>query len=83
MKLHCNYDKLVKINELKPHPKNRNHLGKDDALYDPFAGSGTSVIACEKTNRKCFTMELEPKYCDVIVKRCENYTEQKAELING
>lgn len=51
------------------------------SVYEPFGGSGTTMIACEKTNRKCFMMELDPNYCDVIVTRWENYTGQKAELI--
>lgn len=53
-----------------------------DSVYDPFGGSGTTLIACEKTNRKCFMMELEPKYCDVIVARWEKFTGKKAELIS-
>ena len=49
-------------------------------LYDPFLGSGTTLIAAEKTGRKCYGMELDPKYCDVIVKRWEDFTGKKAEL---
>jgi DNA modification methylase len=41
----------------------------NDKVIDLFAGSGTTIIACEKIKRKCFAMELDPKYCDVIVKR--------------
>ena len=55
-----------------------NHI-----VYDPFGGSGSTLIACEKTNRKRFMMELDPHYCDVIVKRWEQYTGKKAELISG
>ena len=50
-------------------------------VLDPFGGSGSTLIACEKTNRKCFMMELDPHYIDVIVKRWEEYTGQKAERI--
>ena len=46
---------------------------------DPFLGSGSTLIACEKTNRKCYGMEIDPHYCDVIVKRWEDYTGNKAE----
>ncbi len=41
----------------------------NDKVIDLFAGSGTTIIACEKIKRKCFAMELDPKYCDVIVRR--------------
>ena len=47
-------------------------------LYEPFTGSGSTLIAAEKTNRKCYGMELDPKYCDVIVKRWEDFTGKKA-----
>jgi DNA modification methylase len=49
-------------------------------VYDGFGGSGSTLIACEKTGRSCRTMELDPKYCDVIVKRWEEFTGKKAEL---
>ena len=49
-------------------------------VYDPFGGSGTGMIACEETRRRCFMMELSPAYCDVIVKRWENATGKKAVL---
>jgi DNA modification methylase len=52
-----------------------------DIVVDPFLGSGTTLIACEKTNRKCYGMEIDPHYCDVIVKRWEEYTGNKAERI--
>jgi DNA modification methylase len=55
----------------------KNHEGD---VYDPFLGSGTTLIAAEKTGRKCYGMELDPKYCDVIVKRWEDFTGKKAEL---
>ena len=52
-------------------------------IADPFIGSGTTLIACEKTNRKCFGMEIDPHYCDVIVKRWEDYTGKQADRIRG
>lgn len=52
-------------------------------VLDLFGGSGSTLIACEKTNRKAYLMELDPKYCDVIVARWEKYTGKKAELLNG
>jgi DNA modification methylase len=50
---------------------------------EPFAGSGSTLIGAEQTKRVCYTMELTPEYCDVILKRWENLTGQKAELVNA
>jgi methylase of polypeptide subunit release factors len=50
------------------------------SVLDVFLGSGSTLIACEKTNRKCYGMEIDPIYCDVIIKRWEDYTGKKAEL---
>lgn len=55
-----------------------NSSKKKDSILDLFGGSGSTLIACEKTNRKAFLMELDPLYCDVIVKRWETYTGLKA-----
>jgi site-specific DNA-methyltransferase (adenine-specific) len=56
-----------------------NHNSK--TVLDLFGGSGATLIAAEQLNRICYMMELDPKYCDVIVKRWENLTGLKAELI--
>jgi DNA modification methylase len=48
---------------------------KDDIVLDLFGGSGSTLIACEQTNRICYMMELDPKYCDVIQTRYNNYIE--------
>ena len=56
---------------------------KDDIVIEPFCGSGTTLIACEQLDRVCYGMELDPKYCDVIIKRWETLTGEKAVLING
>jgi len=56
----------------------KNHNAKN--VLDLFLGSGSTLIAAEKTGRKCYGMELDPKYCDVIVKRWEDFTGKKAEL---
>jgi DNA modification methylase len=49
-------------------------------VYEPFCGSGTTLIAAEQLGRKCYGMEISPQYCDVIVKRWETLTGKKAEL---
>lgn len=51
---------------------------KNDIVIDCFGGSGTTLIACEKSNRKCYMMELDPRYCDVIIERWEELTGKKA-----
>ena len=51
-----------------------------NSVLDPFIGSGTTLIACEKTARKCYGRELDPHYCDVIIKRWEDYTGKVAKL---
>ena len=53
-----------------------------DIVLDLFGGSGSTLIACEKVGRKARLMELDPKYCDVIVKRWEDFTGKKAELLS-
>jgi hypothetical protein len=52
-----------------------------DIVYDGFLGSGSTLIACEKTNRICYGCELDPKYVDVAIKRWENYTQLKAKKL--
>lgn len=52
-----------------------------NTVLDLFGGSGSTLIACEKTNRTCYMMEFEPHYCDVIVKRWEDFTGKKAVLL--
>ena len=60
-----------------------NNTKGGDIVLDSFGGSGTTLIAAEKNGRIARLMELDPKYCDVIVERWEDFTGQKAELING
>ena len=57
-----------------------NNTKGSDIVLDSFAGSGTTIIACEKINRKAMCMELDPKYCDVIIKRWQDYTGKDAIL---
>lgn len=56
--------------------------GKCSNIIDLFGGSGSTLIACEQLDRTCYMMELDPKYCDVIIKRWENFTGKKAVLLN-
>lgn len=58
----------------------RNSSKENDLILDLFGGSGSTLIAAEQTQRRCYTMELDPKYCDVIIKRWENLTGEKAIL---
>ena len=60
-----------------------NYFDNIKSVIDLFLGSGSTLIACEKTNRKCYGMEIDPHYCDVIVKRWEKYTGNKAERIKN
>jgi len=55
-----------------------NSSKQGDICLDPFLGSGSTLIACERLGRVCYGMEIDPHYCDVIVKRWEDYTGQKA-----
>lgn len=59
----------------------QNSSKEEDNVLDMFGGSGTTIMACEQLNRNCFMMELDPKYCDVIVKRWETLTGKEAVLI--
>jgi hypothetical protein len=81
--------RTVNINDIKPYKKNprKNEAAVDKVaesikVLDLFGGSGSTLIACEQTNRICYMMELDEKYCDVIIKRWEILTGNKAVLIN-
>lgn len=56
-----------------------NHLRPGAICYDPFAGSGSQVIAAEENGRRCFAVEIDPGYCDVVVARWEQFSGKKAE----
>lgn len=55
---------------------------ENENVLDVFGGSGSTLIACEQLNRNCYMIELEPKWVDVIIQRWENFTGQKAKLLN-
>jgi DNA modification methylase len=59
-----------------------NSSKQEDIILDVFGGSGSTLIACEQLNRKCYMMELDPYYCQVIINRWEQYTGEKATKIN-
>lgn len=55
-----------------------NNSLPNEYVYDPFGGSGTTLIACEKSGRKCLMIELDEKYCDIIIARWEKFSGKKA-----
>jgi DNA modification methylase len=57
-----------------------NSSKRGDLIIDCFGGSGSTLVACEKTGRQARLMELDPKYCDVIVKRWQDFTGKQATL---
>jgi DNA modification methylase len=57
-----------------------NNSSPGQAVYEPFSGSGTTIIACEETGRACYAIELNPAYVDVAVKRWQDFTGQQATL---
>lgn len=59
----------------------RKNSERGDIVLDAFGGSGSTMMACEQMERSCRTIELDPKYCDVIVKRWEQFTGKKAETL--
>lgn len=61
----------------------KNSTKSGDTVLDLFGGSGTTIMACEQDRRNACVMEYDPKYVDVIIKRWEDFTGEKAELIEG
>lgn len=61
----------------------QNSTKPGDMVFDSFGGSGTTLIACEQLERTCYMMELDPRYVDVIIRRWETLTGNKAELLEG
>jgi DNA modification methylase len=59
--------------ECMPRPRVNNST-RGDAVYEPFAGSGSTVIAAETVGRRCVATELDPRYCDVIVERWQQFS---------
>jgi len=61
----------------------RNHLKAGDPLYEPFCGSGTALIAAERTGCRCYAMEIDPLYVEVALRRWERFSGQKAVRLDG
>jgi DNA modification methylase len=61
----------------------RNHLKPGEALYEPFCGSGTALIAAERTGTRCYAMEIDPIYVEVALRRWERFSGQVAERVDG
>ncbi len=61
----------------------RNHLRPGEAVYEPFSGSGTTLIAAETLGRRCYAMEIDPKYVQVAIERWQNFTGRTAERVDG
>lgn len=59
----------------------KNSSKPEQIVLDTFGGSGSTLMVCEQLNRTCYTMELDPKYCDAIIERWETYTGEKAVLL--
>jgi DNA modification methylase len=64
-------------------PPIANHLRQGEAVYDPFLGSGTALIAAECLRRRCYGMEIDPRYVEVAIERWEQFTGQKAVKVDG
>ena len=61
----------------------RNHLAAGEVVYDPFLGSGTTLMAAETLGRRAYAMEIDPKYVQVALERWQNFTGQEAERADG
>lgn len=59
----------------------QNSTKQNDKVLDIFGGSGTTLMACEQLDRKCYTVELDPHYCDVIIDRWEKFTGKTAKIV--
>lgn len=64
-------------------PSILNHTKPEEIIYEPFSGSGSTLIACEKTGRRCFGLELDPLYCDVILDRWSKFTGHEPKREDG
>lgn len=85
------HEKKPSVSKLHPTMKPLGLIGyqiansskRGDSVLDLFGGSGSTLMACEQLKRRCFMMEYDPHYCDVIIDRWEAFTGEKAEVLNG
>ncbi len=61
----------------------RNHLAAGEAVYDPFLGSGTTLLAAEIHGRRCYGLEIDPRYAQIVIERWQAFTGQTAERLDG
>ncbi len=61
----------------------RNHLRPGESVYEPFSGSGTTLMAAETLGRRCYAMEIDPKYVQVAIERWERFTGKQMERVDG
>ena len=61
----------------------RNHLKPGEALYEPFCGSGTALIAAERAGTRCYALEIDPIYVEVALRRWERFSGQEAVRLDG
>ena len=61
----------------------RNHLRPGEAVYEPFSGSGTTIIAAETLGRRCYALEIDPKYVQVAIERWQAFSGRTAERVDG
>jgi DNA modification methylase len=61
----------------------RNHLKPGEALYEPFCGSGTALIAAERTGTRCYALEIDPLYVEVALRRWERFSGREAVRVDG
>lgn len=92
--LHDAFSTHIKINKRKDRehrhekklelPSNfiQHYTNENQKVLDVFGGSGSTLIACEQLNRQCYMMELDPHNCDIIIKRFEEFSNEKTNKIN-
>jgi DNA modification methylase len=61
----------------------RNHLRPGGAVYDPFVGSGTAIVAAEALGRRCYATEIDPRYVQLSIERWQGFTGRSAERVDG